>query len=149
MNVTDSTTQLVKEITIDAPAERVFAALTEPAQLTQWWGDDGSYHTEHMTADVRVGGKWRTTGTTSKGEAFAVEGEYRVIERPHLLEYTWKHDWGERREQPTTTVRFELTERNGQTHLRLTHSGFTDVTSRDDHNTGWGTVLGWLKRFAE
>jgi uncharacterized protein YndB with AHSA1/START domain len=148
MSATDSTTDLVKEITIDAPAEKVFAALTDPNQLTQWWGEDGSYRTEHMTADLRVGGKWRTTGTTSKGEAFAVEGEYRAIERPRLLEYTWKHDWGGRVEEPTI-VRFELTEHNGSTHLQLIHSGFADVTSRNDHNTGWGTVLGWLKRFAE
>lgn len=42
MNTADSKTEIVKENTIDAPAENVFAALTEPDQLTQWWGGDGS-----------------------------------------------------------------------------------------------------------
>jgi uncharacterized protein YndB with AHSA1/START domain len=147
MNVTGSTTQVIKEITIDAPAETVFAALVEPEQLTQWWGEDGLYHTEHMVVDLRVGGKWRTTGTSADGKPFAVEGVYRAIERPNLLEYTWRYDWGDQPEE--TVVRYELTERDGTTTLRVTHSGFTDQTSRDNHDTGWDRVLGWLKRFAE
>jgi uncharacterized protein YndB with AHSA1/START domain len=147
MNVADDATQIVKEITIDAPAETIFAALTEPDQLTQWWGEEGLYHVTHMETDLRVGGTWRSTGKSASGATFVVEGEYRAIDRPRLLEYTWRHDWDGAPEE--TLVRYELTERDGSTLLRVCHSGFTNITSRNNHNEGWNRVLGWLKNFAE
>jgi uncharacterized protein YndB with AHSA1/START domain len=145
---TTQTTPIVKEVTIDAPAEVIFHALTDPGELIQWWGSDDTYHVTEMTADVRVGGKWRTAGKGSDGEAFAVEGVYRAVDRPKLLEYTWKHDW-DGGSKDVTVVRIELTERNGATLVRLTHTGFTDEESRQDHNKGWGTVLGWLKEYTQ
>ncbi|MGC2130313.1 MAG: SRPBCC domain-containing protein [Candidatus Aquilonibacter sp.] len=148
MNVTDSANEIVKEITINAPAAKIFAALTEPEQLTQWWGEDGLYHTEHMVVDLRVGGTWRTTGKSASGRPFVVEGEYTAIEPHHLLEYTWRHDWNGGPEQ--TLVRYELTEHeDGSNVLRVRHSGFTNVQSRDNHSEGWNRVLGWLTNFVE
>ncbi len=147
MNVTQPETEIVKEITIDAPAEAIFAALTEPDQLVQWWGEEGLYHVTHMDADVRVGGTWRSSGIGASGNPFVVEGVYRAIERPHLLEYTWRHTWDGIPEE--TLVRYELTERNGSTLLRVRHSGFTNEQSRINHAEGWNRVLGWLKNFTE
>ena len=127
MSVTDSANEIVKEITINAPATKIFAALTQPDQLTQWWGEDGLYHS---------------------GAPFSVEGEYTAIEPPRLLEYTWRHDWDGRPEQ--TLVRYELTEgANGTTVVRVRHSGFTNVDSRSNHSEGWNRVLGWLTNFVE
>lgn len=147
MNVAQPETEIVKEITIDAPAETIFAALTEPEELVQWWGEDGLYHVTHMDADLRVGGKWRTVGTSASGNAFTVEGEYTAIERPRLLEYTWRHTWDGVPEE--TLVRYELTERNGSTLVSVRHSGFTNEQSRINHGEGWNRVLGWLKNFAQ
>jgi len=144
MSATSTADTIVKEISIDAPAEKIFAALTEPDQLTQWWGEEGKYHVEQMEADVRVGGRWRTTGTSSDGQPFAVEGVYREIDPPRVLVYTWAHDWGDRAQ---TLVRFDLTERGGSTLVKVTHSGFADSQSRDDHDRGWTVVLGWLNAF--
>jgi len=145
MNVTQL--EIVKEIAIEAPAEAIFAALTEPEQLVQWWGEEGLYQCTHMDADLRVGGTWRTVGTSANGTTFAVEGEYTAIERPHLLEYTWRHDWDGVPEE--TLVRYELAERDGSTLLRVRHSGFTGEQSRINHAEGWNRVLGWLKTFTE
>ena len=148
MTTTDTTTTIVREVTIEAPAEVIFHALTDPGELIQWWGSDETYHVTEMVADVRVGGKWRTAGVGADGKAFAVEGVYRAIERPKVLEYTWKHDW-DGGSNDTTLVRIELAERNGATVVKLTHSGFTDEKSRSDHDRGWGTVLGWLKAYVQ
>ena len=144
MSATSTADTIVKEISIDAPAAKIFAALTEPDQLTQWWGEEGKYHVEQMEADVRVGGRWRTTGTSSDGQPFAVEGVYRKIDPPRVLVYTWAHDWGDRAQ---TLVRFDLTERGGSTLVKVTHSGFADSQSRYDHDRGWTVVLGWLNAF--
>lgn len=149
MTTTDTSTTIVREIDIAAPAAKVFAALTEPEQLVQWWGDETTYHVTKMERDLRVGGKWRSTGIGTSGEPFAVEGEYREIDPPHVLVYTWRYDWGERGKLDETVVRFDLHERAGQTHLRVTHSGFADPTDKSNHDGGWIRVLGWLSQFVE
>jgi uncharacterized protein YndB with AHSA1/START domain len=146
MTVINAESTVQSEILIDAPAAKVFAALTEPDQLTQWWGDDSTYRVTSMERDLTVGGKWKTTGQGSNGQPFAVEGIYRTIDPPHVLEYTWRYDWaapgaGE------TLVRIELTEEAGSTLVRVTHSGFTDAQDRDNHGEGWKRVLGWLAAF--
>ncbi|HEX3369234.1 MAG TPA: SRPBCC domain-containing protein [Candidatus Cybelea sp.] len=146
MNATSTADTIVKEISIDAPAAKIFAALTEPAQLTQWWGEEGKYRVEQMEADLRVGGRWQTTGTSSDGRRFVVEGVYREIDPPRILAYTWAHDWGDA-DRAETLVRFDLTERGGSTLVKVTHSGFADPQSRDDHARGWTIVLGWLSAF--
>lgn len=149
MNTTDTSTTIVQEITIAAPVAKVFAALTVPEQVMQWWGSDDSYRSTNMEQDFRVGGAWRTSGSDNEGQSFSVKGTYRAIEPPRLLEYTWIHDWGPIEDRTETLVRFELDERDGVTHVRLTHSGFTDPASRDEHDRGWAMVLGWLRDYAQ
>jgi uncharacterized protein YndB with AHSA1/START domain len=146
MNTTDTAT-IRQEITIAAPAAKVFAALTVPEQLTQWWWDEdtSSLGSSKLEQDFRVGGAWRAIASANEGHSCSVSGTYRVIEPPHVLEYTWVHD----DDKTETVVRFELTERDGATHVRLTHSGFTDPSSRDKHDRGWTQVLGWLRDYTQ
>ena len=147
MTTTDDATTLVREITIHAPAARIFAALTEPEQLVQWWGDDTMYHVRAMERDLRVGGRWQTTGEMADGTPFTVEGIYRVIEPPRLLEYTWHPNWVQRAGLPDTVVRVELQERAGGTLVRVTHSGFTELADKQSHDLGWARVLEWLHKY--
>jgi glutathione S-transferase len=149
MNTTDTSMTIVQEITIAAPAAKVFAALTVPEQTMQWWGHEDSYRLTKMEQDFRIGGAWRTVGSDNEGHSFSVKGTYRAIEPPHLLEYTWLYDWGPLDDKTETVVRFELDERDGLTHVRLTHSGFTDPESKADHERGWTTVLGWLRDYVQ
>lgn len=148
MTADRSDTTLVQEITINAPAAIVFAALTDPNQLPQWWGDEQTYRCTHMENDLRVGGGWRTDGVSSDGGTFTVGGEYLAIDPPRLLEYTWDPSFGTPHDAKTV-VHIELTETGGVTRLHLTHSGFSSPESRDQHDAGWTKVLGWLKGFAE
>jgi uncharacterized protein YndB with AHSA1/START domain len=139
---------IVETIEIEAPIGVVFAALTEPSELVQWWGSDGGYRVEKMERDLTPGGAWKTTGTGSDGSPFSVGGVYRAVEAPRLVEFTWRHDWQDG-DDPLgdTIVRYELEERSGVTHLRVTHDGFTDSSDREDHAQGWPIVLGWMRAF--
>jgi len=138
---------IVETIAIDAPMTAVFAALTEPDQLVQWWGSAESYRTTTMECDLRPGGAWKTTGIDRDGEAFSVSGTYRIVDAPQLIEFTWTHDWSKRGDANETIVRYALTERDGTTHLTVTHAGFATVEDRDVHAHGWKTVLGWVRAF--
>jgi len=147
MTVSQTLPDVIQEITINAPATKVFDALTDPDQLPQWWGEDGIYHVRKMERDLKVGGTWRSTGDGADGKPFAVEGVYRVIDRPRVLEYTWNYDWAEKPAE--TIVRFDLSESGGKTRVRVTHSGFKDQAARDSHGEGWKTVLIWLSGFLQ
>jgi uncharacterized protein YndB with AHSA1/START domain len=145
MNITASDT-IVKEIIVKAPAERIFEALTNPEQRLKWWGAEGVCRGTHMESDLRPGGKWLTRGISGEARVFSVSGEYREIERPRLLVFTWLPDWDDSGLE--SLVRFDLDERNGVTTVRLTHSGLVTENSRTRHK-GWPQVLAWLKAYAE
>lgn len=136
---------IVQEITIEAVAERVFDALVDPTQRVKWWGREGRFQATSAQSDLRVGGHWMMSGT-GMGRPFKVEGVYRIVERPRVVAFTWNPSWDEHATE--TLVRFDLSERNGMTTVRLTHSGFAAQGSRDAHQ-GWPQILAWLKAYTE
>lgn len=82
---------------------------------------------------------------TSFGKPFVIRGEYRVIEPPHVLAFTWLPDW-----QPNPTealVRFELSEKDGLTTVRLTHSALTPEGLQA--HQGWPQLLARLRDYVE
>lgn len=137
---------IVQEITIQAPADRIFTALTDPVQLVKWWKVEGRFEATHLEGDLRIGGKWQMRGTGFGGKAFTVKGTYREIDRPRLLVFSWLPDW---QESPTeSTVRIDLEEQGGVTHVRLTHSGLLSEDQRTSHR-GWPLVLQMLQTYVE
>jgi len=67
---------IVAEIFIAASLQRVFQAITDPSQTSQWWGQKGLYRVTEATADLRPGGKWSSVGVGADGTTFRVDGEY-------------------------------------------------------------------------
>ncbi len=137
---------IVQEIVIKAPAERIFEALTDPVQRVKWWGSEGRFQTTHMESDLRPGGKWMMRGNGIGGRPFKVSGEYREIEPPRLLVFTWLPSWQE--DTIESIVRFDLEAKSGITTVRLTHSGLITDSSRASHK-GWPQILGWLQGYVE
>jgi len=142
---TRSVDAIVQEITIKAPAARVFEALVDPAQRMKWWGKKGRFETTNAESDLRPGGRWLMSGM-GMGKPLKVEGVYRIIQRPRVLAFTWLPSWD--KQATETLVRFDLYEQNGFTTVRLTHSGFASESSRARHQ-GWPQILSWLKAYAE
>ncbi len=145
MDTTTTRDMIVEEITIHSPAELIFAALTDPAQLVKWWGAEGRFQTTHMESDLRPGGKWMMSGNGMGGKPFQVTGVYREVKRPRLLVFTWLPTWDTNATE--TLVRIDLDEQDGVTRVRLTHSGLGEA-SREQHR-GWPQILGWLKSYSE
>jgi len=138
---------IVQEITIKAPAERIFKALTDPNELLKWWGSEGKFQAVEVESDLRPGGKWRmrVSGSCGTATSSTVSGEYRTIEPPHLLVFTWlreHEDW------PETLVRWDLSEKNGLTTVRLTHSGLISEGLRT-RNGGWPLILSLLQTYVD
>jgi uncharacterized protein YndB with AHSA1/START domain len=142
---THADASIVQEIMIKAPAELIFTALIDPGQRLQWWGAEGRFQATQMESDLRPGGEWMMRGTGLGGQPFHVRGEYRTIERPRLLEFTWLPDWDANAKQ--SIVRFDLEERDGITMVRITHTGLTREGARA--HRGWPDILAWLRAYAE
>ena len=145
MNTTSAADTVTEQVTIRASADRVFEALTSPAERLKWWSVPGRFAMTSFESDFRVGGKWVMLGE-GYGRNVRVEGVYKEIDRPRVLAFTWLPSW-----QPDTTeslVRFDLEEKDGVTTVHLTHSGLLTQGSRESHR-GWGQILGLLKDYAE
>ncbi len=148
------------EIFIAAPPARVFQAITDPSQTPRWWGQEGMYKITEWKADVRVGGKWSSVGTSADGTTFQVDGEYLEVDPPRLLVHTWFASWCS---PLKTVVRWELQPQsvhglhpNGPqragtgTLLRIRHEGFAgNPAAAAGHSEGWKRVMGWLVAYLE
>src|SRR5205809_6374605 len=93
MNPTSTGDTIVQEVTIKAPAERIFKALTNPQERVRRWGAEVRFQVTYMESDLRPGGKWMMRGIGIGGKRFIVSGVYCEIDRPRLLAFTWLPVW--------------------------------------------------------
>jgi uncharacterized protein YndB with AHSA1/START domain len=88
------------------PVEKVWTALTDPAQLAQWLAPG--------EMELTLGGRVHLAFTDGDG---VIDGRVTAIEPPRLLEFTWTDkgdDFG--------FVRWELGDVDGGARLVLTHT---------------------------
>ena len=144
MNVQAATSLRLTRVVKGDPA-RVFRAWTEPEQMLEWACPEG-LSVEAVEVDLRVGGRYRIAMKAPDGGTHTAVGEYRVVERPGRLVYTW--NWAdEGRDMGETVVTVEFRGRgDGTSEVVLTHEGFPGAEARDDHETGWTSCVRRLER---
>ena len=74
---------------IKAPPARVWAAITEPKLMLQWWGPDAG-PTLRAKADVRPGGRFSIVFRLLNGEEHNPTGIYRDVVAERKLVFTWE-----------------------------------------------------------
>lgn len=125
---------------IDTRPEKVFQAWTEPALLMQWFGPHG-VTTKAAEVDLHVGGRYQLTLLEPDGNIVLVGGEYRVIDPPKLLAFTWVLDGqncsGGQGQYAETLVTIEFEDMNGSCRLTLTHEFLPGEESKAGHSIGW------------
>jgi uncharacterized protein YndB with AHSA1/START domain len=92
------------------PCERVFDAWLNPVTVRKWSSLPhpimGALQIQRIEIDARVGGRFLFSDMREEGEAIHW-GEYRVIDRPRLLVFTW---WtsvdDEQADDSVVTIRF-------------------------------------------
>ena len=138
--------EVVAEMQIAAPPDRVFQAMVDPAQVVKWWGQAGIYRCTKFESDLRVGGKWRSIGMDGNERPFEIVGEYLEVDPPRLLSSTWRATWTGDIE---TKIRWEPEPVEGGTHVRIRHSGFAAHPELAQAYRGWPRMLGWLAALLE
>ena len=119
----------------DAPRDRVFAVMTDPALIPEWWGNG----TVVEEMDVRVGGAWRFSA--EGGASFY--GEYREITPPERLVQTFESAYAPGRVHLQTSEFEDLGERT-----KLTTTFVFDTTEERDQVLQYGGEAGMNQTYA-
>jgi len=118
------------------PPSLAFAALTDPAHLTHFWGPTGT-HTplENIVVDLRPGGSFETTMVNdASGETYTMRAVYIDVEPPHRL--SWR--------DVESGVVNELVFRelgDGTTEVTTIQRGLPPALRTPEARAGWATAL--------
>jgi len=123
--------------------ETAFSAWTEPRHLMRWGAPEGLTVADAQV-DLRVGGRYRIRMEGPEGQVYTAVGEYREIDRPRRLVYTWR--WEEDARGAETLVTVEFHRRGDATEVVLTHDRFPSAEDRANHEQGWTSCLDRLER---
>jgi uncharacterized protein YndB with AHSA1/START domain len=126
----------------DADPEAVFDAWTQKDAWQAWIGPEG-VDCEVTELDARVGGRFRLVMHMSGGRAAPVAGEFREVERPGRLVFTWGLE-GRSDQQSLITLTFRGAD--GKTDFTLRQEGLGDAVNRDAHGAGWASAFNKLDR---
>jgi uncharacterized protein YndB with AHSA1/START domain len=116
---------------IAADRKTAYDAFTDPGQMSIWF-------TTQAKADLRVGGSYENADGDS--------GEFRVLEPPSRVQFTWENA----KHCPGTMVDVTFSETSeGQTIVRLEHSLLKSEADASDMRGGWSWALDSFKSYLE
>jgi len=131
--------RIERELSLPAPPERVWAALTQADQLAGWFGT-------HAAIDLRPGGAVTFTWDGSSGPVGQNSGVVEVVEPPRRFVFRW-HSHGP--DVPPTRVEFTLEPNAEGTLLRLVESGFASLPPHVRGESHRSNTQGWQRELAE
>ena len=120
---------------LPAPRSRVFSALTEPEELARWWGPKG-FTTPSVEFDPIVGGSYRIAMQPPDGDLFYLAGEFREVDPPARLAYTFRWDPPDPDDRETL-VTLALEGLGEATELAFAQGTFATAERRALHEQGW------------
>lgn len=126
---------LTIERTMRALPSTLFQAWTQ--QIDRWFATPG---TVLMKGEVNTVFFWEVQHA---GKRYPHYGRFLRLEPDQLVELTWLTGAGGTK-GAETVVTVELTPDGTSTRLRLTHAGFPDQESRDQHEQAWPSILAHL-----
>jgi uncharacterized protein YndB with AHSA1/START domain len=144
-NAAAPSNELILELTRILPAARsvVFDAFSDPTQLAIWWGPEG-FTTPSLEFQPRVGGRYRIEMQPPEGDRFYLAGEFRQLDPPAHLAYTFIWEDPDPDDVPTV-VRLSFRDLGEATEVALTQAPFKTEARRALHRDGWTDSLDKLE----
>lgn len=135
---------VVKEVTINVAASKVWKAITDKDEMKNWYFDLAEFKAE-------VGFKFEFTGGTEE-RTYLHLCEITEVVPGKKLSYSWKYD----NFPGNSFVTFELFEEDNNTHLKLTHEGLETFPgdnpdfAKENFVAGWHEIIGTsIKQYLE
>ena len=134
------------EINRTLPAARslVFDAFTDPNELARWWGPEG-FRIPSLEFDPRVGQSYRIEMQPPEGDAFYLTGEFRVVDPPTRLAYTFRWEDPDP-DDVETVVDLSFRDSGHSTEVALAQGLFKTEARRALHRDGWTDGFDKLER---
>lgn len=131
-------TELRIERTYPISPEELFAFVTEPGRLVQWWGPEGMT-IDDVRLDMRQPGPWSLVLVGPDGSRFAMRGNVTAVEPPRAVAFTMNVPGEDA--LGDSTVRFEIApDGSGGSRFTLIQLGITDEMA-EMGKRGWGRTL--------
>jgi uncharacterized protein YndB with AHSA1/START domain len=127
-----------------APPEVVFGAFSDANVLARWWGPKG-FTIPSAEFDPRVGERYRIEMQPPEGDRFHLTGEFREVDPPRRLAYTFLWDPPDP-DDLETLVALSLRDLGGSTEVSLTQGPFKTEARLELHRDGWTDTLDKLER---
>jgi len=121
-----------------APISLMFKVWTQPEHMARWWGCP-AVDSVKVTADLRVGGKYRAVMQLSDGNVHRVTGAYREIVEPDRISFTWAWEDADGNPGHETLVTVTLRAKGDKTEMTLRHAIFETAEACNLHHEGWST----------
>jgi len=142
MEEQDGLTLHLKRV-VPAPSELVFRMQTEPDLLARWWGPNG-FSVPSIELDVRVGGHYRIAMKPPDGDQFHLVGEYRAVDAPNRLTYTFRWEPPDPDDRDTV-VSVSLADQGDSCTVTVDQGIFATEARRALHVQGWEESLDRLE----
>ena len=132
------------ERSFQAPIDKVFDAWTNEEVLRRWLHANPDWDTPVAEVDLRVGGRIRIVMRDPVGPVeHGATGEYRLIERPHRLVFSWTFDDHPENHQ---VIELDFSEDRGITSVVMVNSSIPTDEQRTSQQRGWQGCLDNLER---
>jgi uncharacterized protein YndB with AHSA1/START domain len=138
--------ELTLELTRVLPASPsvVFGAFSDEDELAKWWGPKG-FSIPSLDFDPRVGASYRIEMQPPESDPFFLTGEFREVEPPSRLVYTFV--WEEPDpDDVETEVDLSFRDLGDSTEVALTQGPFKTEARRALHHDGWTDTFDELER---
>lgn len=127
----------------------VLAAFSEPSELAKWWGPQG-FTVPSIEFDPRVGGTYRIEMQPPEGDCFYLTGEFREVNPPARLAYTFVWEAPDP-DDVETLVGLSFRDLGELTEVTFTQGPFKAEARRRLHRgtvgrtawTSWSTSCAW------
>jgi uncharacterized protein YndB with AHSA1/START domain len=122
----------------------VFRAFSDANELAKWWGPRG-FTTQSLEFDPRVGESYRIEMQPPEGDNFYLTGEFREVEPPARLAYTFVWEDPDP-EDVETLVRLSFRDLGESTEVAYRQGPFKTEARRALHRDGWTDGFDKLER---
>jgi uncharacterized protein YndB with AHSA1/START domain len=135
---------LEMERVLPAASSVVFAAFSDPDDLVKWWGP-GGFTIPNLEFEARPGEHYRIEMQPPDGDPFYLTGEFREVDPPFRLAYTFVWEPPDDDDVETLVV-LSFGDLGESTEVSLTQGRFKTEARRELHRDGWTESFDKLER---
>ena len=139
-------TGLMLELTrvLPAPPSVVFGVVSGASELAKWWGPKG-FTTPDLDFDPRVGESFRIEMQPPEGDRFHLTGEFREVDPPARLAFTFMWEPPDPEDVETLVV-LAFRDLGDSTEVSFTQGPFKTEERLALHRDGWSDSFDKLER---